>query len=253
VEQRVVIVTGGAQGIGLAISRSFAQTGALVVIADADREAGEEALAAFVQQDQQARFIPTDVSDEIQVRTLIDTVVRECGRIDVVVNNAGTSSNMPIEQLPVDAWDKVIGVNLRGPFMLAKYAAPHLRKASPGVIINIASTRALMSEANTEAYSASKGGIVALTHALAISLGPDIRVNAISPGWIEVGDWKKRTTRTEPQHSPADLAQHPVGRVGVPYDIGNACVFLASKEAGFITGQNIVIDGGMTVKMIYEP
>lgn len=159
---------------------------------------------------------------------------------------------LEVEVMHMDRRVVILSVNLRGPFMVCKYAVPLLRQAKPGVIINIASTRASMSEADTEPYSASKGGIVALTHALAISLGPDIRVNAISPGWIEVGDWKKRQTRTEPEHRPQDRSQHPVGRVGTPADIASAALYLASDHASFITGQNMTIDGGMTVKMIYE-
>jgi NAD(P)-dependent dehydrogenase (short-subunit alcohol dehydrogenase family) len=125
------------------------------------------------------------------------------------------------------------------------------RAGKHGAIVNIASTRAFMSEPNTEAYSASKGGIVALTHAMAISLAPHrIRVNCISPGWIEVRDWKKSGERKAPHHTRADRDQHPVGRVGTPEDIAEACEFLA-EHAGFMTGQTIVIDGGMTVKMIY--
>ncbi|WAH36495.1 glucose 1-dehydrogenase [Alicyclobacillus dauci] len=249
---RVVIVTGGAQGIGLGISQAFGRCGARVVMADRDAEAGRETAHRLCNEGLDIRFVQTDVSVESDVVRLVDDVVEGDGRIDVVVNNAGIFSHEPIESLPVAVWDKVIGVNLRGPFLMAKYCAPYLRQADPGNIINIASTRALMSEAHTEPYSASKGGIVALTHALAVSLGPDVRVNAVSPGWIEVSDWKKSSRRAIPEHRPEDLAQHPVGRVGTPHDIAQACVYLASLEASFITGQNLVIDGGMTVKMIYE-
>lgn len=132
------------------------------------------------------------------------------------------------------------------------HAAPLMKRSGGGAMINIASTRALQSEPNTEAYAASKGGVLALTHALAVSLGPDrIRVNAVSPGWIDVTEWKKAALRKAAHLTEADHAQHPVGRVGHPDDIASACVFLASDEAGFVTGQNLVIDGGMTVKMIY--
>ncbi|WP_206916217.1 glucose 1-dehydrogenase [Alicyclobacillus suci] len=250
---RVVVVTGGAQGIGLGVSQAFARTGWHVVIADVDEEAGREAMSFFQAQSYLGRFVRTDVSDEGQVKSLIASISETEGRLDVVVNNAGVFSGGPIEELPVDVFDRVIAVNLRGPFLMAKYSAPLLRKNAPGVIINMASTRALMSEPNTEPYSASKGGIVALTHALSISLGPDIRVNCISPGWIEVSDWKKSKNRTSPHHREVDKAQHPVGRVGVPNDIASLCLFLASNESSFITGQNFVVDGGITKKMIYEP
>ncbi|HSV26450.1 MAG TPA: SDR family oxidoreductase, partial [Sedimentisphaerales bacterium] len=132
-------------------------------------------------------------------------------------------------------------VNLTGPFLTSKHAAPHIAR-NKGGIVNIASTRALMSEANTEAYSASKAGLVGLTHALAVSLGPDVRVNCISPGWIDTADSRL---------SDADHAQHPAGRAGRPEDIAEMTLYLCSAAAGFITGQNFVVDGGMTKKMIY--
>jgi NAD(P)-dependent dehydrogenase (short-subunit alcohol dehydrogenase family) len=134
--------------------------------------------------------------------------------------------------------------------LCSKYAYPYLKKEK-GVIINIASTRAFMSEPNTEAYSASKGGIYALTHALAISLGPDIRVNCISPGWIEVSEWKKKSLRKPAELTELDHKQHPAGRVGRPEDIASLVLYLISDEAGFITGANFIVDGGMTRKMIY--
>jgi NAD(P)-dependent dehydrogenase (short-subunit alcohol dehydrogenase family) len=139
----------------------------------------------------------------------------------------------------LQAWNRRIAVNLTGVFLMTKHCTPHLRRAK-GSIVNIGSTRALQSEPNTEAYTASKGGVVALTHALAMSLGPQVRVNCISPGWIA-----KRKLRKK------DHAQHPVGRAGRPEDIGEMVAFLISDAAGFITGQNFVVDGGMTRKMIY--
>jgi NAD(P)-dependent dehydrogenase (short-subunit alcohol dehydrogenase family) len=181
---------------------------------------------------------------------MVAAAISRFGGIHALVNNAAISAGKPVTTLTIDEWDRVIGVNLTGPFLCAKHCAPHLRKAR-GSIVNIASTRALMSEANTEAYSASKGGIVALTHALAVSLGPDVRVNCISPGWIETRDWQKRSKRETPVHSPQDSGQHPAGRVGVPDDIANMVLFLLSPENGFITGQNFVVDGGMTKKMMY--
>ena len=144
-------------------------------------------------------------------------------------------------------------MNLRGAFLCSQDIARRMIKlGSGGAIINIASTRAFMSEPGTEAYTASKGGIVALTHGMAISLGPcGIRVNCISPGWIETRDWQYSARAQTPGHSERDRLQHPVGRVGNPDDIAEACMFL-SESAGFMTGQNIIIDGGMTKKMIYE-
>jgi NAD(P)-dependent dehydrogenase (short-subunit alcohol dehydrogenase family) len=164
---------------------------------------------------------------------------------DVLVNNAGIEHRAPFLELPTAEFDRVIAVNLRGTFLCSQaVAAAMTERGAGGVIINIASTRAFMSEPNTEAYTASKGGIVALTHAMAMSLSEQrIRVNCISPGWIE--------TPRVPAKSKRDRLQHPVGRVGNPHDIAEACFFFAEHD-GFITGQNLIIDGGMTKKMIYE-
>lgn len=246
---QVVIVTGGAQGIGKAIAKQLLEQGMAVVIADVDDEAGSE-----TQQEYQPlgdiRFLHCDVADECQVRKLIDDTIKQHQRLDVLINNAGIGRFKPLEQTTLEDWHAVLGVNLTGSFLCAKYAAPHLRLAH-GAIVNIASTRALMSEPDTAAYSASKGGMVALTHSLAVSLGPEVRVNCISPGWIEVGDWKKRAARTTPRHADRDRLQHPAGRVGVPEDVASLAAYLISPAAGFITGADFVVDGGMTRKMIY--
>jgi NAD(P)-dependent dehydrogenase (short-subunit alcohol dehydrogenase family) len=195
-------------------------------------------------------FIQTDVSSEEQVAKLVEQTAHRFGRIDALINNAGISIGKPLECLSLEEWNRVLGVNLTGAFLCAKHASPHLRKQG-GCIINIASTRAFMSEADTEAYSASKGGIAALTHALAISLGPSIRVNCISPGWIETGPWKKSSRTSAAELSEEDHLQHPAGRVGSAEDISSLVLYLVSPEASFLTGSNIIADGGMTRKMIY--
>jgi NAD(P)-dependent dehydrogenase (short-subunit alcohol dehydrogenase family) len=183
-----------------------------------------------------------DTSLEVTAQRAVEKTIERFGRLDALINNAGVSTlgKFSVTDLPLEEWNRVIGVNLTGCFLMAKYTAPFLRKTK-GAIVNIASTRAMMSEPDSEAYAASKGGVVALTHALAASLGPDVRVNCISPGWIE--------TREEAEHSAADRAQHPAGRVGTPQDIAELAAYLIS--AGFVTGQNVVADGGMTKKMIY--
>jgi NAD(P)-dependent dehydrogenase (short-subunit alcohol dehydrogenase family) len=234
-----VIVTGAAQGIGRAIASRFKQDGANVTIADINPDSLQQTMTEL-----EVQGVLIDVSSETDVKRLIETVLEQYGSIDVLVNNAGLSDFVPLERQTLEGFQKVLNVNLTGAWLCAKIAAPHLREAK-GAIVNIASTRAIMSEAGSEAYAASKGGLLALTHALAASLQPDVRVNCVSPGWIET---RAPGTFT---HSSGDNAQHLVGRVGTPEDIANMVAFLASKQAGFMTGQNVVVDGGMTKKMIY--
>lgn len=242
-ENRIAVVTGAGQGIGRGIAERFAQEGAVVVLAEKNRETALIVQEHIVSSGGRAHAVPTDTADPESIRHLMDWVERQLGELHILVNNAGISQFSPVEQLSVDSWDSILNVNLRGPFLCSQAAVPLMKKAGGGSIINISSTRALMSEPGNEAYAASKGGLLSLTHALANSLGPAIRVNAICPGWIHVSDAPLR---------PEDHAQHPAGRVGKPDDIAHACVFLASGESSFMTGQRLVIDGGMTIKMIYE-
>jgi NAD(P)-dependent dehydrogenase (short-subunit alcohol dehydrogenase family) len=168
------------------------------------------------------------------------------GRIDILINNAGISDKKSPCNLAVEEWDNIINTNLRSVFLCSREAAKYMKHSGGGSIVNIASTRAFMSEPDTEAYAASKGGIVSLTHALAASFAPDrIRVNCISPGWIETGDYDSL--------SEEDHKQHLSGRVGKPEDVARACLYLTGKGSDFNDGTNVIIDGGMTRKMIYEP
>jgi NAD(P)-dependent dehydrogenase (short-subunit alcohol dehydrogenase family) len=249
---KIVAITGGAQGIGRGIAYHFAAAGYAVSIADPVAAAGEEAVAYMREIGAEALFVRADTSKPGDVARWIARTERTLGVPDVLVNNAGINANGPFLKLKPADFDRVIAVNLRGAFLCAQGAARRMvARKIRGAIVNIASTRAFMSEPDTEAYTASKGGIVALTHGMAISLGPyGIRVNCISPGWIEVRDWKLSSRAQAPKHSRADNDQHPVGRVGRPEDIAEAAYFIA-EHAGFMTGQNITIDGGMTVKMIY--
>lgn len=241
---KVAIITGGAQGIGRVTAKELSNVGWQVAVLDIDAEA-----LAEISSEQIATYL-CDVADENQVENTIGKILGRFGRLDALLNNAAIAANQPMEELALEDWNRVLAVNLTGAFLMAKHCARHLR-VQKGVIINICSTRAHMSEPNTEAYSASKGGILALTHALAMSLGPDIRVNSISPGWIDVSGYQKAGKRRQENLSRADHEQHPAGRVGIPHDIAAMVQFLLSESAEFITGQDFIVDGGMTRKMIY--
>ena len=243
---RVALVTGAARGIGLGIAAWLIAEGWQVVLVDVDRGRGELVAQALGAN---ATFIAMDVASEDQVATGVAQVIGQFGRLDALVCNAAIADphNSTLESLSLAHWNRVLAVNLSGPMLLAKHCAPYLR-AHAGSIINLASTRARQSEADTEAYAASKGGLLALTHSLAISLGPEIRVNAVSPGWIDTRDAAVR--RAEPL-SEADHAQHPAGRVGTVEDVAAMVAWLLSRNAGFVTGQEFVVDGGISKKMIY--
>jgi NAD(P)-dependent dehydrogenase (short-subunit alcohol dehydrogenase family) len=243
-----IIVTGGAQGIGKVISQQLLEKGFSVSLFDIDNEAIEEFKADNISEN--IAFFTTDVSDEENVQKSISESAKRFGNISGLINNAAIQIDKPVTELTLKEWNKVIGTNLTGAFLCSKHAALFL-KNSKGSIINISSTRAFQSEPNTEAYSASKSGILALTHALAMSLEPEIKVNCISPGWIDVSGIKKKSKANQIELSEADHLQHPAGRVGKPEDIANMVLFLLNPENDFITGQNFIIDGGMTKKMIY--
>ncbi len=249
-ERPVALITGGAQGIGRGLVLDLLRRGYAAAFTDLDREAGDELLEQA--DSDRLLFAEADMSREPQVAEALQKTQQRFGRLDALVNNAALADPFgpPLEDLPVQDWQRVLDTNLTGPLMAAKHAAAQLRKARGG-IVNIASTRALQSEPDTFAYTAAKGGLVALTHALAASLGPEIRVNAVSPGWIDVSAWQKRSARQPEELSPEDHAQHPAGRVGRPEDIAAITAWLISQEAGFVTGQNFIVDGGMTRKMIY--
>ncbi|CAM3630934.1 SDR family oxidoreductase [Parendozoicomonas haliclonae] len=248
----VILVTGGARGIGKGISSYLLGCGYRVVMLDILREDGER-LARDLAHLGDIRFIRADVADEDQVSSAINRIRNWFGYLNGVVNNAAIAEPYtgPLEFLALEDWQSYIDVNVTGTFLISRATIPLLQQ-SQGAIVNIASTRWLQSEPQSEAYAASKGAIVSFTHALAISLSGQVRVNCISPGWIAV-DAVSENGHLKPVHLTETChRQHPAGRVGRPDDIASMVKFLLSNESGFITGQNFVIDGGMTRKMVYE-
>jgi hypothetical protein len=241
VAKSVALITGGANGIGRAIARHLLTQGWQVAILDLPKSGLRR---AYPNRARNVAIVEGDVREQETVSRAVATAVDRFGRLDAVVSNAGIMIRKPLRRLTLTEWQRVIDTNLTAAFLLARAAEKPLRRAR-GAIVTIASTRALMSEPNTESYSATKGGLVALTHALAISLGPDVRVNCVSPGWIE--------TKAYGALRRKDHTQHPAGRVGKPQDIAEIVAWLLDgSRSGFVTGANFVVDGGMTRKMIYE-
>jgi len=222
--EKIVVVTGGAHGIGKCIAEEFQKEGALVEIIDI----------------QNGDWYVGDISKKEVLEDFVRFIIHKHGHIDYLINNA--LPNMKgINDCSYEEFMNSLAVGVAAPFYLSKLFLPYFNDHAS--IINISSSRDRMSQPQTESYTAAKGGIAALTHAMAVSLGPKIRVNSISPGWID-------TSYTE--YEGQDAYQHPVGRVGNPLDIANMVLYLCSDKAGFITGENICIDGGMTKQMIYH-
>lgn len=227
---KVVVITGGAKGIGKCIAEMFHAEGAKVCIIDLLPN----------QHTSYDLYYQGDIADETILTAFASQVVFEYGHIDYLINNA-----LPlfkgIDECTYDEFNYALRVGVSAPFMLTKLFKDHF--AQGGAIVNISSSRDRMSQPQSESYTAAKGGIAALTHALSVSLAGKVRVNSISPGWIETRGM---------EYTGPDVVQHPAGRVGKPEDIANMVLFLCSEKAGFITGENICIDGGMTKLMIYH-
>ena len=235
--QKGILITGGGHGIGKQICRDFLEAGAQVCFIDFDKEISQP----FAVEYPNLFYFYGDVASPVALQEFVDFAMAKLGRIDVLINNACKGNNGILSSLDYEGFDYVLSVGLKAPYELSRLCREELIK-NRGRIINIASSRAFQSEPDSEAYASAKGGIVALTHALAISLGPDVLVNCIAPGWIEVND--------QTGHSPTDKAAIPAGKVGTPRDISKMVLFLWQQD--FITGETITIDGGMNKRMIYH-
>ncbi len=223
-KDKIIVVTGGARGIGKCICKKFQEAGAIVLVIDL----------------MENEYFVGDLADKNTLESFADKVIKDYGRVDCLVNNAAPKM-CGIDNCSYEDFEYALKVGVTAPFYLSKLFAPYFSKGAS--IINISSSRDRMSQKQTESYTAAKGGISALTHAMAVSFSGRVRVNSISPGWID-NDYTV--------YEGADAVQQPAGRVGNPLDIANMVLYLASPMAGFITGENICIDGGMTKQMIYH-
>ncbi|NDW10567.1 SDR family NAD(P)-dependent oxidoreductase [Dysgonomonas sp. 520] len=243
---KTVFVTGGANGIGKAIVESFCKEKANVIFCDIDEQASQA--LCFELKDYSCSFLKVDASSKEDLTKAMTDTILKYGDIDILINNVGVSTFSSILETSIEEFEQILNINLRSVFITSKLLAEHREKQNQknryGRIINMASTRYLMSEPDTEAYSASKGGVASLTHSLSMSLSRyHITVNCISPGWIDTGHYGEL--------KKTDHSQHPSGRVGIPEDIARMCIFLCHPDNDFINAQNFTIDGGMTKKMIY--
>lgn len=247
-KDKVAVVTGAGLGIGKGVAQVFAQEGAKVVVINRSAGNGEETVKEIKTAGGEAILAQCDVSNEDQVKAAIDKTIDTYGRLDVLVNNAGIGTYTSILDTTSESWDKCLAVNLKGVFLCSKYSIPHMQKVGKGAIINMSSVHAHATANGVAPYCASKGAITALTRNMAIDYGPVIRVNSIAPGWV----WTPLIEGLfeeypNPKEMVEKVSQRQVmKRMGTPEDIGQACAFLASDEASFITGTELFVDGGLT-------
>jgi len=236
--KKTCIVTGGANGIGKRITERLIEEGDFVAVIDVDQNAGE--LLAKRYPSESLMFYHGDITEPEVIEQFVTELIKLHPSVDIVINNACVGKG-GLNTCSYEDFNYVLRLGVSAPFYLTKLLMPYLNPNSS--IVNIASTRAFMSQPDTESYTAAKGGIIALTHGMSITLAGKARVNSVSPGWIDTG----HLPYSEPDH-----LQHPVGRIGIPDDIADIVLFLCSEKAGFITGQNFTVDGGMTKQMIYH-
>jgi NAD(P)-dependent dehydrogenase (short-subunit alcohol dehydrogenase family) len=254
-DNTTVIVTGGALGIGGAASLAFAREGANVTVMDLNRAAGEAAVERIKSSGGKALFVEADAGTSAGCKNTVDETVKAFGGVNILFNNVGIqppSSYMNAVDLPEEMWDRIINVNLKSRFLMAKYCIPHMRKVGGGVIVSSASVQGLQSMPGVSAYAASKGGDLSLMRQLSLDFAADnIRVLAVNPGTIDTPMVRNATEAAGDDISTALASygkDHPLGRVGQPEDIAEVVLFLASNRASFMTGESVTVDGGMMAK-----
>jgi Dehydrogenases with different specificities (related to short-chain alcohol dehydrogenases) len=246
-KEKVCIVTGGSNGIGRCIADEFLIKGAKVAVADIN-DTGRKILEGKYNSSR-FLFVKGDLTQERVLNDFHAQVLKKFGNVDYIINNASTNKKGILSGCNYADFNYVLKLGAAVPYMIVKLFKDSLNEGA--AVVNISSTRAFMSQKDSESYTAAKGAITALTHALSISLAGKVRINSISPGWIDTGAYQNNE-HYAPDFSEEDRKQHPAGRIGTPKDIAKAALFLCSAEAGFINGENIVIDGGMSKLMIYN-
>ncbi|MHA1992884.1 MAG: SDR family oxidoreductase [Candidatus Hodarchaeales archaeon] len=249
-EGRVALITGGGSGIGRATALLFAKEGAKVAISDRNPPGGRETIEMIHQLGYDAIFIEGDVSADSDAEKMVKETVRNYKKLDLLFNNAGVMVTGEVINLPEKDWDIVINTNLKGIFLVSKYAIPEMLKSGNGVIVNMSSALGLVGMKNHSAYCASKGGVIALTKAMALDYAPNIRVNCLCPAAITTPMMEKGFANSNDPESIRKemISLHPVGRLGTPDDVAYAVLFLASEDSSFITGSALVLDGGAIAK-----
>jgi NAD(P)-dependent dehydrogenase (short-subunit alcohol dehydrogenase family) len=249
---KVVLITGGTSGIGLAAAEMFVRQGAAVVLGGRGAERGEAAVARLAALGGEALFVRADVRDEAQVQNLVAETLAAFGQLDVLVNSAGVINRILLTELAQPEWDVILDTNLKGVYLVCKHALPPMAERGRGAVVNVVSYLGLFgARETTPAYNASKAGVVALTRCLALQVGPrGVRVNAVCPGFT-VTPLNEHILRDapDPAAKEAEMARpYPLGRLGRPEDVAAAILFLASDEAGWITGASLLVDGGLTAR-----
>ena len=250
---KVVIVTGAGSGIGWGIAERFANEGARIVIAEIDRESGQRLETRLRESGHYALFVQTNVSREDDVRRVVGEAVRAFGRLDVMINNAGVNFVKPLLNTTLDDWDHVIGVDLRGTFLGCKYAIEQfLQQGDGGNIVNISSVHSLSTLPNAAPYAAAKGGVTQLTRSFAIEFGRQgIRVNAVCPGLTDTQIWQDLRASGPDADEVVNhwMSNIPLGRPASPREVANLVVWLCSDQASYVTGANLLVDGGMSAML----